>query len=83
MVIKEFQEQMHKVIHRHESAVQDQTCVPNVVAGARTIGGGRAHWRVPPLPGLNGRRLGGSNIWPDKIPDDPRESHVTINPSDY
>lgn len=36
MVIKEFQEQMHKVIHRHESAVQDQTCVPNVVAGART-----------------------------------------------
>ena len=27
MVIKEFQEQMHKVIHRHESAVQDQTCV--------------------------------------------------------
>ena len=50
MVIKEFQEQMHKVIHRHESAVQDQTCVPNVVAGARTIGGGRAHWRVPPLP---------------------------------
>ena len=56
MVIKEFQEQMHKVIHRHESA--------NTVR-------------------LNGRRLGGNNIWPGKIPDDPRESHVTINPSDY
>ena len=33
--------------------------------------------------GSNLCRLGGSNIWPGKIPDDPRESHVTINPSDY
>ena len=60
MVIKEFQEQMHKVIHRHESAVQDQTCVPNVVAGARTHRsatdrGGKEKKEREPVDGAGGQ----------------------------
>ena len=45
MVITEFQIREHKAIHRRESAVQDQTCAPSVVAGARTPATDRLSYR--------------------------------------